>query len=128
MVSAYWGTPVLQNDVARWLGTTDFGTPSSRIQRLANQRYSVIYNEGSLANIVEWLAQATPSILFVRTGDLPYWEIDTAHAVIVAGLDREQAILIDPAVEAAYCLTSIGDLILAWSHFDYTYAIVRPIP
>jgi ABC-type bacteriocin/lantibiotic exporter with double-glycine peptidase domain len=127
MVSTYWGIPVRQVDVARWLGTSDIGTPSSRTQRLTNQKYSVIYGEGSLAILSGWLEQDAPLILFVRTGDLPYWKIDTAHALIVAGLDTEQATLIDPAVDAAYCVVPLGDLLLAWSHFDYTFAVVRPI-
>ena len=126
MVSAYWGIPTLQADAARWLGTSDIGTPSRRIQRLSNRKYSVVYGEGSLAILAEWLVQGVPLILFVRTGDLPYWDMDTAHAVILAGLDREQATLIDPAIDEVFTAVSVGDLLLAWSHFDYTYAAVRP--
>lgn len=126
MVSAYWGIPVLQEDVARWLGTSDIGTPSSRIQRLTLHGYSITYAEGSATILAEWLQQGVPPILFVQTDDLPYWEINTAHAVVIAGSDSEQAILIDPAKDAPYFAVSIGDLLLGWSHFDYTFAAVKP--
>ncbi len=102
MLSAYWGIPVLQVDVARWLGTMDIGTPSSHIQRLRNQGYQVTYGEGSLSSILDWLRQETPVIIFVRTGDLPYWSIDTAHAVTVTGLYRDQAFIIDLATDVYY--------------------------
>lgn len=51
MVSAYWEQPLYQEDVARWLGTTDIGTPSARIQRLNQYGSQVDYGEGSLANL-----------------------------------------------------------------------------
>lgn len=125
MVSAYLVIPVTQTDVARWLGTSDIGTPSSRIQWLTNQRYSVVYGEGSLSILSEWIIQSVPLIIFVRTGDLPYWESDTAHAVVVVGVEREQIILIDPATDEEYRAVSAGDLLLAWSHFDYTFAVIQ---
>lgn len=125
MVSAYFGIPVTQKDVAYWLGTTDIGTPSSRIERLSNRGYSVTYGEGSQSALGEWLSRNIPTILFVRTGELPYWKIDTAHAIVLCGLDHNEAIIIDPAVEIATCTVTIGDLMLAWSHFDYTFAALQ---
>lgn len=62
----------------------------------------------------------------MRTGELPYWEVDTPHAVIVAGIEGEQAYLFDPAIDTAPVTVNVGDLMLAWSYFDYTYAVLRP--
>jgi hypothetical protein len=55
---------------------------------------------------------------------MPCWQIDTSHAVVLAGLEEDQAHLFDPAVENAPATVSVGDLLLAWSHFDYTYAVL----
>jgi hypothetical protein len=48
MVSAYLEQPLLQDDVANWLGTRGVGTPSSHVQRLSRQGFDVLYGTGSL--------------------------------------------------------------------------------
>jgi len=128
MVTAYAGHPLSQHDVARWLGTRFIGTPASRIQWLAQRGWQVEYSTGSVENLEEWLQQSCPVILFVRTGDLrPHWIRDTPHAVVLAGLDAERAALFDPGLELNQpIMVAIGDLLLAWSPFDYTYAVMRP--
>jgi ABC-type bacteriocin/lantibiotic exporter with double-glycine peptidase domain len=124
MVAAYWQQPLLQSDIARWLGTRGVGTPSSQIRRLSQHGFDVIYRTGSLVELETWLAKKVPCVLFVRTGDLPYWQIDTPHAVVLAGIEADSAYLFDPAVDAAPAIVPTGDLFLAWSYFDYTYAVL----
>lgn len=124
MVAAYWQHPVLQADVARWLETRGIGTPASHIQRMARRGFEVTYNTGSLADLEVWLEDQTPLILFIRTGELPYWAIDTPHAVVLAGLTAEESYLFDPAVEMAPIGVPSEALLLAWSYFDYTYAVL----
>ena len=125
MVTAYWQHPLRQTDVARWLGARGVGTPASRIQRLARHGFEVIYRTGSLAELEMWIDQGVPSIIFLRTGELPYWQVDTPHAVVLAGLEANNAYLFDPAVESAPVTVSSGDLMLAWLHFDYTYVVLH---
>ena len=36
-----------------------------------------------MAELEAWLAQTVPCILFLRTGELPYWQLDTPHAVVL---------------------------------------------
>ncbi len=124
MVTAYLEQPLLQADIARWLGTRGIGTPASHIQRLTRRGFEVMYGTGSLAELETCLEQKRPCILFVRTNELSYWQIDTPHAVVLAGLAADNAYLFDPAVEMAPVIVSSGELMLAWSHFDYTYAIL----
>ena len=126
MVAAYWQQPLAQADIVRWLETRGVGTPASRIERLAQRGFEVIYRTGSLAELEAWLAQSVPCILFLRTGELPYWEVDTPHAVVLVGLEADGAYLLDPAVETAPVKVSPGDLMLAWSYFEYTYAALIP--
>ena len=125
MVAAYWQRPLAQIDIARWLGTGRIGTPASRIQRLSQHGIDVVYRTGSLADLAARLAEQTPCILFVRTGELPYWTIDTPHSIVLAGLVSEQAILLDPAMDSAPQYVSQGNLMLAWSPFDYAFAALR---
>jgi hypothetical protein len=129
MVSAFWQQPFAQEDVARWLETRPVGTPASRIVRLVRRGFDVIYTTGAPATLVEWLAQGVPPILFVRTGDLlPYWTVDTPHAVVLAGLEGDNRVLFDPGLQVAPAFVSLGNLQLAWLHSDDAYAILRPLP
>ncbi len=128
MVAAYWQEPLYQPDVAQWLGTSDIGTASSHIQKLTQYGFNVIYQTGSLAQIQHWISQKTPRILFIRTVDLPYWDVDTAHAVVLAGFENDKVFLCDPAMETAPSETTVDELLLAWSHSDYTYAVLTPNP
>lgn len=125
MVSAYWEQPLLQADVASWLSTrAEIGTPAGRIRRLTQRGFSVIYRAGSMLELQAWLARETPCILFVRTGELPYWKVDTPHALVLAGIEGDNVYLFDPAMDTAPIAASLGDLMLAWSYTDYTYAIL----
>ena len=128
MVSAFWQQLLAQEDVARWLETQQVGTPASRIVRLARRGFDVIYTTGAPATLVEWLDLGVPPILFVRTGDLlPYWTVDTPHAVVLAGLEGDNCVLFDPGLEVAPSIVSYGNLLLAWLHTDDAYAILRPL-
>ena len=128
MVAAYWEQPLLQADVANWLGVTGVGTPASHIRRLAARGFEVVYRTGSLADLETWLELGVPCILFVRTGELSYWDVDTAHAVVLVGLDSEHAYLLDPAVAQSPVTVSPDELMLAGSFFDYTYAVLTVEP
>ena len=126
MIAAYWQQPITQADIARWLDAQAIGIPASRIERLGQRGFKVIYRTGSLVELGAWLAQGVPCILFLRTGELSYWQIDTPHAAVLVGLEADDAYLLDPAVEATPIKVPSGDLLLAWSHFEYTYAVLQP--
>lgn len=127
MVCAYWGQPLYQGDIARWLRTTGTGTPARNIGRLREHGFNVAYLEGSFELLVNSLGQGIPCIVFIRTGELPYWSVDTAHAVVLAGLDGEQAYVFDPTFADAPKTTTVETFMLAWSFFDYTVATLTPI-
>lgn len=126
MVAAYWQRPLAQENIAHWLGTSWIGTPSSRVQRLTEHGFDVTYRTGSVGDLEGWLAQQTPCILFVRTSELTYWHVDSPHAVVLVGLEAESAQLVDPDHEVAPVTVLVDELLLAWSHSDYTYAVLKP--
>ncbi len=125
MVAAYLEQPLMQADIARWLETQLVGTPASRIQRLERRGFKVTYSTGSQAELESWLAQGVPPILFIRTGALSYWAVDTPHAVVLAGLAGEEATVFDPGIETAPMTVARNELLLAWSFFDYAYAVLE---
>lgn len=127
MVSAYLQQPLLQDDIARWLGTDDLvGTPSRRVTHLTRQDFEVTYADfGTVVDLEGWLNRQIPPILFVLTGELSYWTINTQHAVVLAGFSGQEAHLFDPAVETAPLTVPTDELLLAWLPFDYTYVAIE---
>ena len=126
MVAAFYEQPIYQEDIAHWLGTTEIGTPARNISRLESRGFKVVYQEGSLQLLSDTLNRGVPCILFLRTGELPYWQVDTAHAVVLAGLRGDQAYLHDPVFVDAPKIASVDALMLAWPWFDYTVATLTP--
>ena len=97
MVTAYWQQPLLQDDVAKWLGTRRIGTVASRVQRLGQRGFDVAYHDfGTLIDLEAWLNQQVPLVLFVNTGEFSYWTIETQHAVVLGGFTGNDAHLFDP--------------------------------
>jgi len=126
MVSAYWGQPLYQGDVARWLRTSEIGTPARNVTNIIDRGFDVVYQEGSLQFLTASLEQGFPCITFVYTSDLPYWEVDTAHAIVLAGLEEDSVLVYAPAFTDAPKTVSIDAFMLAWSHFDYAVAVLAP--
>jgi len=56
MVAAYYQQPLLQADIAEWLGVSGIGVPASRVQRLGQYGFEVIYRTGSLPELELWIA------------------------------------------------------------------------
>ena len=65
-----------------------------------------------------------PPIVFLFTGDLPYWPENTSHAVVVVGYDEETVLLNDPEFDDAPQRAGWNEFMLAWGEHDYVYALV----
>jgi ABC-type bacteriocin/lantibiotic exporter with double-glycine peptidase domain len=128
MVSAYWEQPLYQGDLVRWLKTTTVGTPARNVTLLQAYGFEVVYQEGSYELISEHFQKSIPCILFLRTGNLPYWQRDTPHAVVFAGVEDNQVVLFDPAFSKAPQMVDVDSFMLAWSYADYAVATLMPNP
>jgi predicted double-glycine peptidase len=110
------------------LESLDLGTPGFKGLNLQRHGYDVTYAAATDDRVLtQALAVGFPPIVLLRTVHLPYWERETAHAVVVVALDAEQATLNDPAFPAAPQTVSRDAFMLAWSDFDYLYAVIRPV-
>ncbi len=108
-------------DVAPW------GTPHSRLLRLDSlaPEVEVIYQQGELSDLFDALDAGFPPAVFVWTGDLPYWQLQTPHAVVLCGYDDQNFFINDPAFDAAPQVAAHGDLDLAWLAGDSYFALLR---
>lgn len=109
------------------LNTRPWGTPHRNIRQLDTQisGIRVTYRQGVLSDVFRAIDSGRPVILFVWTGDLPYWAIETWHAVVVVGYDEKQFFLNDPAFTTAPQVVTHGDLELAWIAYDMYYAVIE---
>ena len=84
---------------------------------------SVAFGQISEARLRAYLLERIPVIAFVQAGELSYWKHDSFHAVVVTGLVDDVVAINDPAFREPQTV-SLDELMLAWSEFDYTYAII----
>lgn len=128
MVLAAAGVSADYNALLTVLNIKPWGTPHRNIRQLEDliDGIQVTYRQGVLADVFRAIDAGHPVILFVWTGDLPYWTLETWHAVVVVGYDENQVYLNDPAFSAAPQVVTYGDLELAWIAYDTYFAVVQP--
>ena len=124
MVLAHLGREMDEPELARLLKTRPFGTPADNVRLLSQLGCSIVFERGTEHDLRRWLDQGVPPIIFLKTDALPYWEDEDAHAVVLVGLTSDTAYLNDPAFDAAPQAAPLEHFLLAWSEFDYEYAVI----
>jgi ABC-type bacteriocin/lantibiotic exporter with double-glycine peptidase domain len=128
MVLEYLGVPYAYNHLIGILGTTEDGTPFTNLMRLApTLNLSVVHGKDreELTIFERSISIGLPVIVAVRTWPLAYWQlIDTAHAVVVVGLDAEDIYLYDPYFVTAPQIVDLDSFLTAWSERDFEYAVI----
>ena len=126
MMLAHLGLTPNYSDLLELLKIRSFSAPASNIRLVAQLGLSVTYSVTDLNGLIQLLEQGLPVIVFLRTGDLPYWKYSTDHAVVVTGFDSDthQLFVHDPYADEAPIAVSQGDFELAWSERDYHFAII----
>jgi len=124
MILLHLGIRQTQVFLNRLLGLTSIGTPFSNIRRLGQIDVTVSLQAGTAADLCGAIDRGQPSIVFLLTGDLPYWLDNTAHAVVVVGYDEETVFLNDPQFDDAPKRVRWDNFMLSWSEQDYTYAFI----
>jgi ABC-type bacteriocin/lantibiotic exporter with double-glycine peptidase domain len=126
MVLLALGDDASEDQLVQLLAIEWYGTPASRIQRLAQRGYRVTYEQTTLEQLQDYVQQQSPVLVFLRTGGLLGWREDVAHAVVLVGLTADVAFVHDPAHDTGPDEISLDAFLLAWSEMDYyCAAIVR---
>lgn len=127
MVLRYFGRAVDPAWLRNVLEYGPIGTPGFKLLNLQQHGYFVQYAPATDERVLrQALASGTPPIALVLTANLSYWKLVTAHAVVVVGIDESEITLNDPAFPKQAQRVAIDEFMLAWSDFDYLYALVRP--
>ena len=127
MVLQYVGVGIAYSDLLQLLRIRSFGAPAGNVRLLSALGLEVTYSVSDSHGLRQLLDGGQPVIVFVRTGDLPYWLYSTDHAIVVIGYDSEgrKVFVNDPYADEAGIGVAVGDFELAWSERDYHYAIIR---
>lgn len=127
MVLSYWGHEISYNSLLRLLRVQPYGAPAGNIRLLSSLGVGVTYSTTNLTGLQSLLDQGYPVIVFVRTGELPYWAYTTDHAIVVVGHDEGHIYVNDSDRTEAPIAVPIGDFELAWLERDFVFALIRPI-
>lgn len=109
----------------RLLGIRYFGAAFSNLRNLGSLGVAVTIDKGSVDSLKRYLASGSPVIVALNTSPLPYWEDDTAHAVVVVGLEQNTVLINDPAFEQAPQIVPLNAFLLGWLEQDYRYAVLE---
>jgi ABC-type bacteriocin/lantibiotic exporter with double-glycine peptidase domain len=127
MVLAYQGRSVDPGWLRHVLESKSIGTPGFKVLNLAQQGYAVTYSPATDERVLlQALSSGVPPIALVLTANLSYWDRESAHAVVVVGIDDDTVVVNDPAFPASGQRIPRNEFMLAWSDFDYLYALIRP--
>ena len=126
MVLNFVGRPAEYSQLLSLLKIKNYGAPAGNIRNLAQLELSVTYSITDVEGLIRLLQSGVPAIIFLRTGDLPYWQHQTDHAVIVVGYDDEAQFIYlnDPYFDEAPIAVTVSDFELAWLERDYHYAVI----
>jgi ABC-type bacteriocin/lantibiotic exporter with double-glycine peptidase domain len=125
MVLSYLNKPLPYDDLLTLLNVQWFGAPFNNIRNLEQMGARVLCQQGSLDDLRKHLDDGEPIITPVFTGELPYADEATNHAVVVVGIGEHYVYINDPAVTYAPIPVPIGDFELAWLERNEWYAVIR---
>lgn len=125
MVLEYLHIRVEYKRLLRLLRVGPIGTAFGNLAELHRLGVSVLIDNGTSADVRQFLASGLPVIVFLDTAELAYWEYEhTDHAVVVIGMDEETVRLNDPEFREAPQVCSIGEFELAWLEKDNLFAVI----
>jgi ABC-type bacteriocin/lantibiotic exporter with double-glycine peptidase domain len=124
MVLASFGVQVSEAKLADTLGSYEFGTPASRVQRLSKLGYQVEYRTFSLDELRGSLQNGFYPIVFVDADFLPWANFYGFHALVLAGITDTEVLLLDPSEEKAPSRLLLDGFLAAWEEFNYRAAII----
>jgi hypothetical protein len=88
MALAHLGHAIDYPQLLKLLKIKPYGAPAGNIRLLEDLGLTVVYSKTDLVGLEAMLQEGHPVIVFVRTGELPYWTYSTDHALLIVGYDK----------------------------------------
>jgi hypothetical protein len=104
MALALWDITESQTGIAEQIGHVEaVGTPARNVVRLSVYGVDIEWNEhGTVNDLRQAIGDNRVPIVFLRTGELPYWDRDSPHALVVVGIETSLVYVNDPALGCTY--------------------------
>jgi ABC-type bacteriocin/lantibiotic exporter with double-glycine peptidase domain len=99
MVLAAFGDEYTEAQIAAALDSYEFGTPASRVMRITELGYRVLYGPSTLEELEAHLKCRTLPIVFVQADLLPWADFGGFHALVLVQITATKVALLDPALE-----------------------------
>ena len=125
MLFGYLHLPIDYARLVQLLGIRSIGAAFLNLRRLEESGVSVVIEKGSIAKLHRALDQGSPVIVAVNTGPLTYWIDDTAHALVVVGIEQETVLVNDPEFEQSPQAVPLDEFLLAWLEQDYRQSLIQ---
>jgi len=127
MVLAFQGVALGEEELCGLLETQQAGTPVLNVLLLA-QRVTRCYAEvtsASFDDLVRWLQEGIPPIVFVSTAPLQYWQTECLHALVVVEAEEQTVLAHDPAFATAPITIPRDEFLVAWGELAQLTALVK---
>lgn len=124
MVLAALGDERTEEQLARVLGSYEFGTPASRVTRLTKLGYRVQFGPSSLDELRAHLEGGLFPVVFVRADLVPWADFGGFHALVLIEITPTDVALHDPALDDGPIWLSKDGFLLAWEEFGYLAAVI----
>lgn len=124
MVLSHLGDERTEANLAKSLGTKEYGTPIRNAERLREEGYGVQVGQLTRTELESYLRDGKPVIVRVWTAMLDYWNVTTSHVVVVVGYDEATVFLNDPAFPKAPQRVVWDAFWAAWAEYDETAVII----
>lgn len=130
MVLAFQGVTLGEEELCDLLETQPAGTAVLNVL-LLNQRVAKCHAEvasASFDDLVRWLREGIPPIVFVSTTPLRYWQTECLHALIIVEAEEQTVLVHDPAFPTAPIAIPRDEFLAAWGELAQLTALVKISP
>lgn len=124
MVLASLGDDRSEKEIASILGSYEYGTPASRVNRLKRKAYQVLFGSFTLDQLKSHLNAGLFPIVFVRADMLPWANFGGFHALVLAEIGEVDIALLDPSQDSGPTRLSVDGFLMAWEEFDSLAAVI----
>jgi ABC-type bacteriocin/lantibiotic exporter with double-glycine peptidase domain len=127
MVLAFQGVAREEEELCSLLETQQAGTPVLNVLVLSQRitKCHVEVTSTSFDDLIRWLQESIPPIVFVSTASLHHWQTKCLHALVVVGAEAQNVLVHDPAFAAAPITIPHDEFLAAWGELAQLTAFLK---
>lgn len=125
MALTYLQVPFEYSALIALLDIRFYGTAFSNLRKLEILGLHVSLGEWAGVEMFEqYLNTGLPVLVNVNTSELPYWNQETSHVVVVIGLEDDDIVVHDPFFDENPKRVPLKEFMLAWDDQYQRYGVI----